>query len=46
MPVTPDIPDTEAAIISMTNEFRLQNKLAPIFHHVLHKFHVETSKDS
>ncbi len=30
MPVTPDIPDTEAAIISMTNQFRLENKLAPV----------------
>jgi hypothetical protein len=30
MPISPDIPDTEAAIISMTNEFRLQNKLAPV----------------
>ena len=30
MPITPDIPDTEAAIISMTNEFRLANKLGPV----------------
>jgi len=30
MPLAPDIPDTEAAIVSMTNEFRLQNKLAPV----------------
>ncbi len=30
MPITPDIPNTEAAIISMTNEFRLQNKLGPV----------------
>lgn len=30
MPITPDIPDTEAAIISMTNEFRLENKLGPV----------------
>lgn len=30
MPITPDIPDTEAAIISMTNEFRLAHKLAPV----------------
>ncbi len=30
MPITPDIPDTEAAIISMTNEFRLRHKLSPV----------------
>ena len=30
MPITPDIPDTEASIISMTNEFRLANKLGPV----------------
>ncbi len=30
MPITPDIPNTEAAIISMTNEFRVQNKLRPV----------------
>ena len=30
MPMTPDIPDTEAAIIEMTNEFRRENSLAPV----------------
>ena len=35
MPITPDIPDTEAAIISMTNEFRLENKLGPVTHNAL-----------
>lgn len=30
MPIAPDIPDTEAAIITVTNEFRLQNKLGPV----------------
>ena len=30
MPITPDIPDTEASIILMTNEFRLANKLGPV----------------
>jgi cysteine-rich secretory family protein len=30
MPITPDIPDTEAAIVEMTNDFRRSNKLAPV----------------
>ena len=30
MPITPDIPDTEAAIVEMTNDFRRANKLAPV----------------
>jgi len=30
MPITPDIPDTEAAIVAMTNDFRRANKLQPV----------------
>ena len=30
MPVLPDLPAAEAAIIDMTNAFRAQNKLAPV----------------
>ena len=30
MPITPDIPAAEAAIVEMTNEFRRENKLSSL----------------